>query len=135
MVTHTRIRKFNTKESFPELALDNDMCQAVRAGNTVFVRGQVGQTFDHEIVGVGDVAAQTQQAMENIDILLKESGSEMSHVCKLIVYLVDPRHREAVYQTIGPWFKGVYPVSTCVVVSMFTRPEFLVEIDVTAVVP
>lgn len=42
MPTHTRIRMFNTKETYPNQTLDNDLCQAVRAGNTVYVRGQVG---------------------------------------------------------------------------------------------
>jgi enamine deaminase RidA (YjgF/YER057c/UK114 family) len=40
--THTRIRMFNTKDTYPNQTLDNDLCQAVRAGNTVYVRGQVG---------------------------------------------------------------------------------------------
>ena len=42
MPTHTRIRMFNTKETYPNQTLNNDLCQAVRAGNTVYVRGQVG---------------------------------------------------------------------------------------------
>lgn len=40
MPTHTRIRMFNTKETYPNQTLDNDLCQAVRAGNTVYVRGR-----------------------------------------------------------------------------------------------
>ncbi len=40
MPTHTRIRMFNTKETYPNQALNNDLCQAVRAGNTVYVRGR-----------------------------------------------------------------------------------------------
>ena len=44
---HTRIRKFNTRDTYPEQKLDNDLCQAVVAhGRTVFVRGQVGQDLD-----------------------------------------------------------------------------------------
>lgn len=46
MPTHTRIRMFNTKDTYPNQSLDNDLCQAVRAGNTVYVRGQVGTDFD-----------------------------------------------------------------------------------------
>jgi enamine deaminase RidA (YjgF/YER057c/UK114 family) len=46
MPTHTRIRMFNTKETYPNQTLNNDLCQAVRAGNTVYVRGQVGTDFD-----------------------------------------------------------------------------------------
>ena len=41
-MTHERIRKFNTKDTYPEQNLDNDLCQVVRAGNIVFLRGQVG---------------------------------------------------------------------------------------------
>jgi enamine deaminase RidA (YjgF/YER057c/UK114 family) len=136
MPVHTRIRPFNTKETYPEQNLDNDLCQAVVAGNMVFLRGQIGQDLDtRENVGVGDVAAQTERAMANIDLLLRESGSELSHICKIVIYLVDPRHRDPVYQVMGRWLKGVYPVSTGVVVSQLARPEWLVEIDVTAVKP
>jgi len=50
--THTRIRMFNTKETYPNQSLDNDLCQAVRAGNTVYVRGQVGTDFEGNLVGL-----------------------------------------------------------------------------------
>ena len=62
MPTHTRIRMFNTKETYPNQVLDNDLCQAVRAGNTVYVRGQVGTDFDGKLVGLGDPRAQAEQA-------------------------------------------------------------------------
>jgi enamine deaminase RidA (YjgF/YER057c/UK114 family) len=52
-----------------------------------------------------------------------------------VIYLVDARYREQVYRVVGKWLKGVYPVSTGVVVSALARPEWLVEIDVTAVIP
>ena len=52
--THRRIRPFNTKTTYPEQNLDNDLCQAVVAGNTVYLRGQIGQDLDtSENVGVG----------------------------------------------------------------------------------
>ncbi|MCW3479421.1 RidA family protein [Neisseriaceae bacterium JH1-16] len=136
MTTHKRIRKFNTRDTYPEQKLDNDLCQAVVAGNIVFLRGQIGQDLEtRESVGIGDVRAQTEQAMANIKMLLEESGSCLDHVCKVVIYLVDPRYREAVYGEVGKWLKGVYPVSTGLVVSALARPEWLVEIDVTAVIP
>ena len=46
MTTHTRIRPFNTKETYPEQSLDNDLCQAVVAGGVVYLRGQIGQDLD-----------------------------------------------------------------------------------------
>ena len=136
MPVHTRIRPFNTKDTYPEQNLDNDLCQAVVAGNLVFLRGQVGQDLDtRENVGVGDVAVQTEKAMANIAMLLKEADSDLSHIVKIVVYLVDPRYRETVYRIMGRWLKGVFPVSTGVIVTALARPEWLVEIDVTAVKP
>jgi enamine deaminase RidA (YjgF/YER057c/UK114 family) len=134
MTTHRRIRPFNTRDTYPEQNLDNDLCQAVVAGDTVYLRGQVGQNIDTaESVGIGDVAAQTEQAMANIDLLLREAGSRLEDIVKIVVYLVDPRYREPVYRVVGRWLKGVHPVSTGIVVTALARPEWLVEIDVTAV--
>jgi enamine deaminase RidA (YjgF/YER057c/UK114 family) len=134
---HTRIRKFNTRDTYPEQKLDNDLCQVVVArGRTVFVRGQVGQDLDTSAnVGVGDAAAQADQAMKNVRQLLSEAGARLEHICKLTIYLTDARFREAVYRTIGGWLKGVYPVSTGIVVAGLARPEWLVEVDVIAVIP
>jgi enamine deaminase RidA (YjgF/YER057c/UK114 family) len=133
---HRRVRPFNTRDTYPEQNLDNDLCQAVVAGNIVFLRGQVGQDLETSAsVGIDDVAAQTEQAMANIDALLREAGSRLEHICKIVVYLVDSRYREDSYRVIGRWLKGIYPVSTGVVVSCLARPEWLVEIDATAVIP
>jgi len=134
---HHRIRKFNTRDTYPEQNLDNDLCQAVVArGSTVFVRGQVGQDLDSaRSVGIGDAAAQADQAMANVQRLLSEAGATLEHICKVTIYLTDPRFREPVYRTIGRWLKGVYPVSTGIVVAGLARPEWLVEVDVIAVIP
>src|SRR6478735_1793026 len=109
-VTHQRIRPFNTRDTYPEQNLDNDLCQAVVAGDTVYVRGQIGQDLDtSENVGVGDVGAQTEQAMTNIATLLAEAEATLDDIVKVTVYLVDPRYRESVYRVIGRWLKGVHP--------------------------
>ncbi len=131
---HKRIRPFNTKDTYPEQALDNDLAQAVVAGNLIFLRGQCPQDLDTaESVGVGDPVAQTHQVMRNIQALVEECGGTLQHVTKLVVYLTDVRHREAVYRTMGEYIKGVHPVCTGLVVVALARPEWLVEIDATAV--
>jgi enamine deaminase RidA (YjgF/YER057c/UK114 family) len=133
---HLRIRPFNTAVSYPEQRLDNDLCQAVVAGDTVYLRGQIGQDLDtRDSVGVGDVEVQAERAMANVALLLEESGSQLADVVKVVVYLTDIRFREPVYQVMGRWLKGVHPVSTGLVVTALARPEWLVEIDVTAVIP
>ena len=136
-MAHKRIRPFNTKQTYPEQNLDNDLAQAVVArGTMVFLRGQVSQDLDsRESLHVGDAARQTERAMQNINMLLEESGSCLDHICRIVVYLTDIRYREAVYQEMGKWLKGVHPCSTGIVVPALARPEWVVEIEVTAVIP
>ena len=136
-MVHKRIRKFNTKETYPEQKLNNDLSQAVVAkGAIVFLRGQVSQDLDtRESLNFGNAGLQTKKTMENIDMLLNEAGSCMDHVCRIVVYLTDIRYREEVYQEMGKWLKGVYPCSTGIVVPALARPEWIVEIEVTAVIP
>ncbi|MHA1529384.1 MAG: RidA family protein [Alphaproteobacteria bacterium] len=136
-MAHQRIRPFNTSDTYPEQNLDNDLAQAVMArGTTVFLRGQVAQDLDTaKSTGPGDPAAQTHQVMRNIATLLEECGSQMDHICRIVVYLTDIRYRDAVYRTMGGYLKGVHPVSTGIVVPALARPEWVLEIEVTAVIP
>jgi enamine deaminase RidA (YjgF/YER057c/UK114 family) len=136
-MAHKRILPFNTKDTYPEQKLDNDLAQAVVArGTMVFLRGQVGQDLDtRESVGIGDPVAQTHKTMQNIKMLLEESGSRMDHICRIVVYLTDIRYRDQVYRTMGQYMKGVHAVSTGIVVPALARPEWVVEIEATAVIP
>ncbi|MBV9590435.1 MAG: RidA family protein [Hyphomicrobiales bacterium] len=136
-MAHKRIRKFNTRDTYPEQKLDNDLCQTVVArGTLVFVRGQVGQDLEtSKSVAIGDPAGQAEKAMANIKTLLEEAGAKLEHICKITIYIIDPRYREPVYRAVGKWLKGVHPVSTGIVVSALARPEWLVEVDATAVIP
>lgn len=136
-MTHTRIRPFNTRDTYPEQKLDNDLCQAVVArGTMVFLRGQIAQDLDtRESLHVGDARAQAEKAMSNIKMLMEEAGGGLEHICRVTVYLTDIRYREAVYTEMGKWLKGVFPVSTGLVVQALARPEWVVEIEATAVIP
>lgn len=136
-MAHTRVRKFNTKDTYPEQKLDNDLCQAVVArGTMIFLRGQCPQDLDTaKNLDSHDPVEQTHKVMQNIKQLIEECGGKMEHLVKVVVYITDVRHREAVYRTMGEYIKGVHPVSTGLVVTALARPEWLVEIDGTAVIP
>lgn len=136
MTVHRRIRPFNTKETYPEQSLANDLCQAVVAHGVVYLRGQVAQDLEtREDVAVGDPAGQAQQVMDNVETLLAEAGSELAHIVKCVIYLTDIRYREPVYRVLGERMPGVFPVFTGLVVVALARPAWLVEVDVTAVIP
>ena len=137
-MAHERIRTFNTRDTYPEQSLDNDLAQAVvtRGGRTVWMRGQCPQDLDTaEDIASHDPAQQTHKVMQNIRQLIEEAGGRMEHLVKIVVYITDVRHREAVYRTIGEYVRGVHPVSTGLVVQALARPDWLVEIDATAVIP
>jgi enamine deaminase RidA (YjgF/YER057c/UK114 family) len=133
---HRRIRPFNTADTYPEQRLSNDLCQAVVAGNTVYLRGQVAQDLETgESVAIGNPSGQASKVMDNIELLLGEAGAELDHIVTCDVYLTDTRHREAVYRVLGARLKGVHPCFTGLVVQALARPEWLVEVTAVAVKP
>ena len=102
----------------------------------IFLRGQCPQNLDDAVnLESHDPVEQTHKVMQNIKQLIEECGGRMEHLVKVVVYITDVRHREAVYRTMGEYIKGVHPVSTGLVVQALARPEWLVEIDGTAVIP
>ena len=95
-MAHTRIRKFNTRDTYPEQNLDNDLCQAVvtRGGRIVWLRGQCPQNLDDaKNIDSHDPVEQTHKVMQNIRQLIEEAGGRMEHLVKVVVYLTDVRHR------------------------------------------
>jgi enamine deaminase RidA (YjgF/YER057c/UK114 family) len=133
---HRRVRPFNTANTYPEQRLSNDLCQAVVAGNTVYLRGQVAQDLDtREPVAIGNPAGQARKVMDNVELLLGEAGAQLAHIVTCDVYLTDIRYREAVYGVLGERLKGVYPCFTGLVVQALARPEWLVEVTAVAVKP
>ena len=130
------MRPFNTRDTYPEQRIGNDLCQAVVAGDTIYLRGQVAQDLEtRENVAVGDPAGQARRVMDNVELLLGECGAALEHVVSCHVYLTDIRHRESVYLVLGERMAGVFPVFTGLVVQALARPEWLVEVTVVAVRP
>ena len=134
-MSHQRIQKINTKGDplFPDL--DFGLSRAVRAGQLVFLQGQTGRTLDGGFVGKGDPAAQADNAMNCVKILLEEAGARMEDICKLTTFVKDHSYRELVYPVLAKHLEGVYPVSTGLVVTTFGHPDVDFEIDVFAVIP
>ena len=107
--------------------------KAVLAGNTLYISGQTGAGLDGSPPVLGDPTAQTRQACENVKVLLQEAGGELSDTVKLTVYITDRAHREPVYAVIAEYFGPHAPASTGIIVDGFASADYLVEIDVTAV--
>lgn len=109
---------------------------SVTGGRTVYISGQVSQDGQGNIVGQGDLLAQTQQVYKNLGIALAAAGASFNDVVKLNVYVVNykPEHR-AVLQSVREKHvnKDNPPASTLIGVQALARPEFMVEIEAVAV--
>ena len=133
-MSHQRIRAGNTEGSYLMPDLDFGVSRAVRAGNHVFLGGQTGLSLDGaSFVGKGDPAAQAENAMKCVRVLLEEAGARMEDICKITTYVTDHSYRALVYPVIARHLKGVNPVSTGLVVKALAAPELDFEIDVFAV--
>jgi enamine deaminase RidA (YjgF/YER057c/UK114 family) len=106
-------------------------------GEIVVVAGQVGVGAGGA-VAVGDVGAQTKQALENVRAVVEAAGCGMGDIVRLQTFLT---HAEdiagfmAARAEVFPWHfpDGVYPPNTLLVVSRLVRPELLVEVEAMAV--
>jgi 2-iminobutanoate/2-iminopropanoate deaminase len=105
----------------------------LQVGNTVWVSGTTARDDDGNVVGVGDMEAQAQQCLENIETILREAGGTRDDVVKLTVYLADRAYRDRFQQVRKRFFKAPYPASAMVIGTM-VLPEYLVEIEAVAVV-
>ena len=106
----------------------------IKAGNTIYVAGQIAVRRDGQIVGRGDIAAQTTQVFENLQIALAAAGADLSRLVKITIYATDARFRDPIGEVRRHYLGSPSPVtSTFVVVAGLALPELLVEIDGIAV--
>ena len=106
----------------------------ITAGNLVFVSGQAGRDpATGEIAD--DVEAQTEQTLKNIAAILEAAGSNLSHVIRCGVFLIDIGDFQKMNGVYGRMFGGHRPARTTVQVAALPEPGLLVEIDAVALVP
>ena len=112
----------------------------VRAGELVYVAGQVGVDRDGNLAGDGSMAAQTRQTYENIRGILEAVGASFSDVVEFTTYVVGRESvqsfmaaRADVFPSLFP--DGDYPPNTLLVIEGLVREEFLVEIKAVAALP
>jgi enamine deaminase RidA (YjgF/YER057c/UK114 family) len=108
--------------------------RAVRVGNLISVAGTTAGSGGKP-VAIGDPEAQTRAIFETIEKALKDAGASLNDVVRTRVYLVDIAHWEAVARVHGEVFADIRPANTTLEVSGFVSPDWLVEIEVDAVVP
>ncbi len=109
--------------------------QVVKAGNTIYIAGQVAQDERGQLVGPGDFVAQANQVFENLGKALAAAGAGFGDLVKTTIFVTDPRYREALRDVRNTYLGSTPPpASTLVVVAGLAQPEYLLEIEAVAVV-
>lgn len=106
--------------------------RAVLIGNHLEISGTVA-TDETGTVGKGDFYLQTKFIIEKIEKVLKQAGFELSDVIRTRMFVTDISHWEDVGKAHGEFFKDIKPATSMVEVSALIDPEYLVEIEVTAI--
>jgi enamine deaminase RidA (YjgF/YER057c/UK114 family) len=103
-----------------------------RVGQTIYVAGQLPYDGQGNLVGLGDIKAQAQQALDNVRKVVEAGGGTMDDVVKLNVYVTDVRFREAYGEVRSKFFGPNPPASTLVQISNLALPGALIEIEAVA---
>jgi len=132
-------RAVTSKDLGPALGMYSHGMTAA-AGEIVVVAGQVGMDRAGQLIGAGDVAAQTKQALENVKAVLSAAGCGMGDVIRFQTFLTHASDIDAFMQVRQEVFPrhfpgGVYPPNTLLIVSRLVKPDLLVEIEAMAVKP
>lgn len=125
----------NTRQNISSGAKWEDIVgysRAVRIGNTLEISGTVA-VDEKGLVGKGDFYAQTKFIFQKIDGVLRQAGFTLNDVVRTRMYVTDISHWEEVGKAHGEFFGEIKPATTMIEVSRFIEPEYLVEIEVTAV--
>ena len=101
---------------------------------TVYISGQIALDKEGTVVGAGDMKAQAEQVFRNLQAALEAAGAKFSDVVKMNTYITDMDKAPAVREVRARYFGETAPASTLVQVVHLARPEFLLEIEVIAVV-
>jgi enamine deaminase RidA (YjgF/YER057c/UK114 family) len=107
--------------------------QVARAGQTLYLAGQVAIDADGSLVGHGDAGAQARQIFANIETICKHFGGSLASVQKVTIYLTNWDSRAPVSEVRDALFSAPYPASTLVVVAALASPDYLLEIEAIAV--
>ena len=108
----------------------------VTSGRLVYTAGQVAVDPAGNIVGEGDIAAQTRQVFDNLKNNLAAAGAKFTDVIKLTYYILGPAHIGAIREIRNEYVNtDAPPASTLVVVAGLARPEWLIEVEAIALVP
>jgi len=106
---------------------------ATTSGKLLFIAGQTASDKDGNVVGKGDIRAQTEQVFANLKAVLKTAGGTLDNLVMTTTYITDRKYREGYNEVRRQQYKKTPPTSTLVIVKGLAHPDYLIEIAGIAV--
>jgi reactive intermediate/imine deaminase len=106
---------------------------ATKAGNTLYVSGQIAKDIEGRLVGNGDIETQVRQVLTNLKNILDEAGGSMQNIAKMTTLLTHYKYIETYRGVRDEFFQEPYPANTLLIVESLALPDFMVEIEAIAV--
>ena len=105
-------------------------------GKLVFISGQVPQDASGNLVGKGDLEAQTKQVFANLKNMVEAAGGTVANIVKITIFMlkVTPQAYETLGRVRREFWSGDFPASTLVEINRLASPDFLIEIEAFAVI-
>ena len=104
-----------------------------RAGNTLYISGQVAKDIEGQLVGKGDFETQVRQVFTNLKNILDEVGGSVHNIAKMTTFLTHYNYIETYRSVRDEFFQEPYPANTLLFVESLALPDFMVEIEAIAV--
>jgi len=106
---------------------------AAKAGNTLYIAGQVAQDVDGKLVGKGDFESQVRQVYANLKNILEEAGGSLNHIVKMTTFLTHYNYIETYRSVRNEHFPEPCPPNTLLIVESLALPDYMIEVEAVAV--
>ena len=106
----------------------------IKGGKLLFIAGQTAADVDGNVVGKGDIEAQSHQVFKRLSAILKEAGGSLENLVMVTAYVTDRKYREVYNRVRLQYYKKIPPTSTLAVVKGLANKDYLIEIAGIAVI-
>jgi enamine deaminase RidA (YjgF/YER057c/UK114 family) len=107
---------------------------AAKAGNTLYIAGQIANDIDGNLVGPGDIERQARQVFTNLKNILEEAGGNLSDIVKMTTFLTHYDFIKGYRKVRSEWLTEPCPPNTLLIIESLALPEFMIEVEATAVI-
>jgi len=106
---------------------------AAKAGNTLYIAGQIAQDVDGNVVGDGDFEAQVRQVYTNLKTIMEEAGGSLQNIVKMTTFLTHYNYIEIFRSVRNEYFSKPYPPNTLLIIESLALPDYMIEVEAIAV--